>query len=41
MNLRTLTAASLFALATTANAADKPSASGSFAYNEKKYAPSR
>lgn len=38
MNLRTLTAASLFALAATVNAGDKPSASGTFEYNEKRYA---
>jgi hypothetical protein len=30
---------SLFVAAATANAADKPSASGSFTYNDKKYAP--
>jgi hypothetical protein len=38
-HLRSILAASLLALTTTVGAADKPSASGTFEYNKKKYTP--
>jgi hypothetical protein len=37
MNLRSILTASLLTLTTTVGAADKPSASGTFEYNHKKY----
>jgi hypothetical protein len=39
MRLRSTFIASLLFLTTTAGAADKPSASGTFSYNDKKYTP--
>src|SRR5687768_9191060 len=39
MRLRSIFIASLLILTTTAGAADKPSASGTFSYNDKKYTP--
>jgi hypothetical protein len=39
MHLRSIVTLSILTLTTTVGAADKPSASGTFGYNEKKYTP--